>query len=62
MWLFPWLSYAAIVLMGGVLVVLASMPEQRPILALSTVTVMVVFGALRLHQIRKRHLRRFVAL
>jgi GABA permease len=62
MWLFPWLSYTAIVLMGGVLVVLASMPEQRPILALSTVTVMVVFGALRLHQIRKRHLGRFVAL
>jgi GABA permease len=53
-WLFPWLSYASIVLMVGVLVVLASMPEQRLLLTLSAATVMIVFGALWAHRSLKR--------
>jgi len=55
-WLFPWLSYASILLMVGILIVLASMPEQRPTLMLSVLTVTIVFGALRLHRSLQRPL------
>ena len=46
MWLFPWLSYAVIAGILGVLVLLAFIPEQQMTLALSFVTVLVVLGAL----------------
>jgi L-asparagine transporter-like permease len=52
MWLFPWLSYAVIVAMGGVLVLLTLMPEQRITLTLSALTVVLVFGALWVHRTR----------
>jgi GABA permease len=53
MWLFPWLSYAVIVAIGGVLLLLALMPEQRITLSLSTLTVVLVFSALWVHRARK---------
>lgn len=53
-WLFPWLSYAAIALMAGVLIVLASMPEQRLMLMLSSGAIATVFGALWLHRNRQQ--------
>jgi len=49
-WFFPWLSIASIFLMLGVLIVLASMPELRPMLGLSAVTIAAVFAALLLHR------------
>jgi len=55
MWLFPWLSYAVIAAIAGVLVLLAFLPEQQTTLALSAVTVLVVFGALWLHRTRQAH-------
>lgn len=45
-WLFPWLSYATILLMMGVLIVLGWMPEQRLMLTLSAAPVIAVFIAL----------------
>lgn len=48
MWCFPWLSYAVIAAIVGVLALLAFIPDQRPTLLLSGLTVLVVFGALRL--------------
>jgi GABA permease len=53
MWLFPWLSYAVIIAIGGVLVILALMPEQRIALTLSALTMLLVFGALWVHRMRK---------
>jgi GABA permease len=53
MWLFPWLSYAVILAMGGVLVLLALMPQERATLTLSVLSVVVVFGALYFHRTRK---------
>jgi GABA permease len=53
MWLFPWLSYAVVAAIGGVLLLLAMIPEQRTTLTLSTLSVVVVFGALWLHRTRK---------
>jgi GABA permease len=50
MWLFPWLSYAVIAGIVGVLVLLAFIPEQQMTLALSFVTVLVVLGALALRR------------
>ena len=52
MWWFPWLSYAVIVAIVGVLVTLALMPEQRLALTLSALTMLLVFGALWVHRIR----------
>jgi GABA permease len=46
MWLFPWLSYAVIGGIFGVLVLLAFIPDQQMTLALSLLTVLVVLGAL----------------
>lgn len=46
MWLFPWLSYAVIGGILGVLVLLAFIPDQQMTLALSLLTVLVVLGAL----------------
>ena len=45
-WLFPWLSYATIMLMLGVLAVLASVPGQLLTLAISATTIAIVFVAL----------------
>jgi GABA permease len=53
MWMFPWLSYAVIVAMGGVLVMLALVPEQRIALTLSALTMLLVFGALWMRRGRK---------
>ncbi len=58
MWLFPWLSYAVIAGIAGVLVLLAFIPEQQSTLALSALTVVVVFGAL---QLRNRRAARLAA-
>lgn len=46
MWLFPWLSYAVIGGILGVLVLLAFIPDQQTTLVLSLLTVLVVLGAL----------------
>jgi GABA permease len=46
MWLFPWLSYAVIAGIIGVLILLAFNPDQQSTLALSGVTVLFVYGAL----------------
>jgi GABA permease len=46
MWLFPWLSYAVIGGIFGVLVLLAFIPDQQTTLVLSLLTVLVVLGAL----------------
>jgi GABA permease len=48
MWLFPWLSYAIILGIVGVLILLAFIPDQRSTLLLSCVTVLVVGAALGL--------------
>ena len=50
MWLFPWLSYAVIGGILGVLVLLAFIPEQQMTLILSLLTVLVVLGALALRR------------
>ena len=52
MWLFPWLSYAVVAAIVGVLVLLAFIPDQQSTLLLSGLTVFSVLGALRL---RNRH-------
>jgi len=54
MWFFPWLSYAVIAGLVGVLVLLAFIPDQQSTLALSALTVAVVFGALWLRNRRGR--------
>jgi GABA permease len=46
MWCFPWLSYAVIGGIVGVLVLLAFIPDQQATLALSGLTVLAVLGAL----------------
>lgn len=50
LWLFPWLSYASILMMIGVLAVLTSIPEQRLLVSISAITVLLVFAALWLHR------------
>jgi len=50
MWLFPWLSYAVIAAIIGVLVLLAFIPDQQVTLALSMFTVLVVLGALAIRR------------
>lgn len=52
-WLFPWLSYATICLLAGVLLVLAWMPDQRLMLILSGAPIIAVFAALWLHRGRQ---------
>ncbi len=49
-WLFPWLSYAVIAAIAGVLILLALMPDQRLTLALSAATVAATFAALMLRR------------
>ena len=46
MWLFPWLSYAVIAGIAGVLILLAFIEDQHDTLFLSCLTVLVVLGAL----------------
>ncbi len=46
MWLFPWLSYAVIAVIAGVLGLLFFIEGQRETLLLSCLTVLVVLGAL----------------
>jgi L-asparagine transporter-like permease len=53
MWLFPGLSYAVIAGIVGVLVLLAFIPDQQSTLALSALTVVLVFAALWLRERRK---------
>ncbi len=50
MWLFPWLSYAVIAGIIGVLLLLAFIPDQQITLALSMVTVLVVLAALAIRR------------
>jgi L-asparagine transporter-like permease len=50
MWLFPWLSYAVIAAIGGVLVLLAFDPDQQETLLLSGLTVAVVLATLALRR------------
>ncbi len=50
MWLFPWLSYASIIFMAGLILLLASMREQRLMLSISTAAIAVVFCALWAHR------------
>jgi GABA permease len=45
MWLFPWLSYAAIAAMGGVLVAMAFTPAMQQDFKTSLVTLVVAIGA-----------------
>ena len=55
MWLFPWLSYAVVLGIIGVLVLLAFMPGQQQTVLLSGLTVVLVLAAL---QLRKRRAHR----
>jgi len=48
MWFFPWLSYAVVGGIVGVLVLLAFIPDQQSTLLLSGITVLSVLAALRL--------------
>jgi GABA permease len=57
MWLFPWLSYAVIAGIGGVLILLAFTPDDRLMFVMSTVTVLVVLGALGLRNGHYRYFR-----
>ena len=50
MWLFPWLSYAVIGGILGVLVLLAFIPSEQVTLGLSMFTVLVVLGALAIRR------------
>jgi L-asparagine transporter-like permease len=61
MWLFPWLSYAVVVGIIGVLGLLAFIPDQQSTLLLSGLTVLAVLGALRLRNRRAAAGRRAVA-
>jgi L-asparagine transporter-like permease len=54
MWLYPWLSYAVIAGIVGVLVLLAFIPDQQSTLLLSGLTVVFVFGALVLRNRQAR--------
>lgn len=45
MWLYPWLSYAAVAAIAAILLLLAWMPEQRTPLAISAAAVVTVFVA-----------------
>jgi L-asparagine transporter-like permease len=49
-WGFPWVSYAVIVGIIGVLILLAFIPDQQSTLALSGLTVAVVFAMQRLRR------------
>src|SRR5271168_181857 len=55
MWLFPWLSYAAIAAMGGVLVAMAFTPAMQQDFKASLVTLVVAVGAYYIK--RARHPR-----
>ena len=50
MWLFPWLSYVVIAAIITILVLLAWMPEQRALVALSALAVTTVFAAQWVHE------------
>ena len=45
MWLFPWLSYAAIAAMGAVLIAMAFTPSLQQDFYASLITLMVAVGA-----------------
>jgi len=51
MWLFPWLSYAVILGIGAVLVVMAFTPEQRIQLSLSALSVVFALLALAVRRV-----------
>ena len=55
MWLFPWLSYAVVLGIIGVLVLLGFMPGQQQTLLLSGLTVVLVLAALKLRNRRVGH-------
>ena len=50
MWLFPWLSYAVILAMVGVLATLAMVPEQRTSMLLSALALAIVAGGWQLRR------------
>lgn len=54
MWFFPWLSYAVVAGIAGVLVLLAFSPDQQETFFLSAVTIAAVFAALILRNRRAR--------
>lgn len=54
MWLFPWLSIAAMILMAGALVSMAFIPAVRAQLLPSTISVLVVLGIAWTRQLRGR--------
>jgi GABA permease len=45
MWLFPWLSYAAIAAMGAVLIAMAFTPSLQQDFKFSCITLVVALGA-----------------
>src|SRR5271170_4396181 len=53
MWLFPWLSYAAIAAMGGVLVAMAFTPAMQQDFKASLVTLAVAVGAYGIKRVRQ---------
>jgi GABA permease len=57
MWLFPWLSYAVVAGIGGVLILLAFIPDDRVMFLMSGITALVVLGALGLRNRRHRDFR-----
>jgi GABA permease len=58
MWFFPWLSYAVIAGIVGVLVLLAFDPGEQATLALSVLTLAVVLCALALRNLKSGNARR----
>ncbi len=45
MWLYPWLTYLSIAAMAAVLVAMAVIPDQRPLLIASVISAVVILVA-----------------
>ncbi len=45
MWLYPWLTYLSIAAMVAVLIAMAVIPEQRPLLIASVISAVVILVA-----------------
>jgi GABA permease len=45
MWLYPWLTYLSIAAMAAVLIAMAVIPDQRPLLIASLISAAVILAA-----------------
>jgi GABA permease len=55
MWLFPYLSYCAVLAMVGVLIAMAISPEHQEEFKASVISVLVVLAAYVVHRRFKKH-------